>query len=421
MFESAHDHVSAYLRRISIQDAAIGMYVQELDRPWTDTPFLFQGLRIRNAEELQTLKEYCEFVYIDRERGIDLPQTRLLSGSSTSSPVPHIMKIANCPHNGIVYPDTVGVEEELDAATSIYQNSYRSIEKMFDVLRQDGVVSMHELRETSNDIVASVLRNPDAFMLLQKLKCKDDYSYTHAVNSSALAASFCRHLGFTRDEIKDIALGALVLDIGIIKLPESILEKSGPLNPISRKLIKHHVGFSLEMLDRITGMPPYAREMVATHHERLNGNGYPDGLEGQQIPLCGRIAAIVDCYDAMISKRPYKRPLSPSQAICELYKWRNIDFHEDLVEQFIQCLGAYPTGTLVELNSGQVGIVLSQNRLRRLYPRLLLILNSDKVHYEKPLVLDLWEHAQRSRGKTLDIKRAIDPETLGIDPADYYL
>jgi HD-GYP domain-containing protein (c-di-GMP phosphodiesterase class II) len=258
-------------------------------------------------------------------------------------------------------------------------------------------------------------------MLLQIIKNKDSYSYTHAVNCCALAASFCRHLGFAEEEIADIALGALMLDVGIVKLPNTILEKNGPLSPASLKLVRHHVNFSMDMVKRIPQVPEIVYDMIMTHHERMNGKGYPRGIDGSQIPVCGRIAAIVDCYDAMISKRPYKKSLSPSEAVCEIYKWRSIDFHEDLVEQFIQCLGAYPTGTLVALNSGQVGIVMSQNRLRRLYPKILLILDSEKVRYEQPKILDLWEYANQSRDMVLEIQRTVDPNMLGIDPTDYYL
>jgi HD-GYP domain-containing protein (c-di-GMP phosphodiesterase class II) len=421
MFEPNQDQSRGYFIKVDTSDLAVGMYVQELDRPWTKTPFLFQGFCIKSTQEIDTLREHCDYVYVDREQSIDLPDACRLNIDNSASLANQVKVIARASCKTGVYADSVPVEQELETAKDIYSKSYSLVEDMFTALRADGIVSVHEIRETANNIITSVLRNPDAFMLLQIIKNKDSYSYTHAVNCCALAASFCRHLGFAEEEIADIALGALMLDVGIVKLPNTILEKNGPLSPASLKLVRHHVNFSMDMVKRIPQVPEIVYDMIMTHHERMNGKGYPRGIDGSQIPVCGRIAAIVDCYDAMISKRPYKKSLSPSEAVCEIYKWRSIDFHEDLVEQFIQCLGAYPTGTLVALNSGQVGIVMSQNRLRRLYPKILLILDSEKVRYEQPKILDLWEYANQSRDMVLEIQRTVDPNMLGIDPTDYYL
>jgi HD-GYP domain-containing protein (c-di-GMP phosphodiesterase class II) len=421
MPESDQNQTREYFIKVDTCDLALGMYVQELDRPWTKTPFLFQGFCIKSTEEIDTLREHCEYVYVDREQSIDLPDARRFSIENSASLANQVRGIAQVSCKTGIYADSVPVEQELETAKNIYSTSCSLVQDMFTTLRADGIVSVQEIRETANSIIASVLRNPDAFMLLQIVRNKDSYSYTHAVNCCALAASFCRHLGFTEEEIGDIALGALLLDVGIVKLPKSILEKQGPLNPVSLKLVHHHVEFSMAMVRRIPQVPRIVHDMIMTHHERMNGRGYPHGIKGDQIPVCGRIAAIVDCYDAMISKRPYKKSLSPSEAVCEIYKWRNIDFHEELVEQFIQCLGAYPTGTLVELNSGQVGIVMSQNRLRRLYPKILLVLDCEKTHYERPKMIDLWEYAQNSRDMVLDITHTVDPDKIGIDPTCYYL
>ncbi len=258
-------------------------------------------------------------------------------------------------------------------------------------------------------------------MLLQRMKNKNRYRYTHAINSCALAATFCRHLGFSKTEIHDISMGALMLDVGTTRLPDSLIDMEEALNPVSMKLVRHHVQFGMEILDNTPDLPPVVREMLLTHHERINGKGYPAGLSGYQIPVSGRIAAIIDCYDAMISSRPYRKKISPVEAISALYNWRNIDFQEDLIEQFIQCIGAYPTGSLVELTSGQVGIVMSQNRVRRLYPKILLILTADGNPYESPQMLDLWEYAQQTRSDKLEISKVVDADELGIDPSDYYL
>lgn len=421
MFESASDPDHGDLRKIQTTDLAIGMYVQELDRPWSDIPFLFRGFSIKDAEEINVLMNHCDYVYIRQPDETGMAPGHRSVGYPDAAARQHLLRIANAVNLENPYPDTTAVEKELVVAREIYTSSYASIENMFCALREGGTLNVDAIRYTAGNIVASVLRNPDAFFLLQKFKYNDNYCYTHAVNNCALAATFCRHLGFTREEIGEIALGALLLDIGAIRLPAYILEKPGPLSPISLKLVRHHVNFALEMVDRVQEMPQIARDMIMTHHERVSGRGYPRGLQGDQIPVCGKIAAIVDCYDAMISKRPYQETMSPTHAVHALHKWCNIDFQEDLIEQFIQCLGAYPTGTLVELNSGQIGIVLSQNRIKRFYPRVLVILKSDREHYEIPYIVDLWEYANKSSAGALKIQRSIDPDTIGINPVDYYL
>ena len=418
--QSALENNNSSFEKVSCSDLKVGMYIQELDRPWLDTPFMFQGFYIRDDEEIETLQGYCEYVFINRaQEDIDpgVIHTTIEPEQSTTSRVKAIAIKTGSER----YIDTVVVEKELETARKIYAESHKAIENIFSTAHSDGTVNLEDASETTSNIVDSVLRNPDAFMLLQRMKNKDRYKYTHAINCCALAATFCRHMGFSKAEIQDISMGALLLDIGITKLPDSIIDMQGALKPLQMKMVRNHVNFGLAMLEKTPNLPPTVRDILLTHHERINGKGYPNALKGEQIPVCGRIAAIVDCYDAMISTRPYKERITPTEAVCTMYNWRNTDFHEDLMEQFIKCIGAYPTGSLVELNTGQVGIVMSQNRVRRLFPKVLLILNADRITYEQPTTVDLWEYNRKTKGTVLEIKKVIDADELDIDPSDYYL
>ena len=419
--ESAKQIDDTFLEKIDCNDLKEGMFVQELDRPWLETSFMFQGFCIKNAEEIETLKKYCEFVYINKARS-DIDPRIIHERPDRKPAVDDETIVTTRIRLGTnTYQDTAPIEEELEAAREIYEDSNNAIEDIFDTASDGNTIDVKEATRTTTSIVDSVLRNPDAFMLLQRMKNKNRYRYTHAINSCALAATFCRHLGFSKTEIHDISMGALMFDVGTTKLPDSLVDMAESLNPVSMKLVRHHVQFGLEILDNTPDLPPVVREMMLTHHERINGKGYPGGLKGDQIPVSGRIAAIIDCYDAMISTRPYRKKISPVEAISTLYNWRNIDFQEDLIEQFIQCIGAYPTGSLVELSSGQVGIVMSQNRVRRLFPKILLILTADGEPYESPEMLDLWEYHEKTQSEPLEINKVVDAEELGIDPADYYL
>lgn len=419
--EAAKEINDAFLEKVGCNDLKVGMFVQELDRPWLETPFMFQGFRINNKDEIQSLQKYCEFVFINKTRSQIDPRIIHETVDTDSSEDTDTTVTTRIKLGTNAYPDTAPIEEELDAARTIYEQSNSAVTDIFSTAGEDGAIDVKEAKKTTTGIVESVLRNPDAFMLLQRMKNKNRYRYTHAINSCALAATFCRHLGFSKTEIHDISMGALMLDVGTTRLPDSLIDMEEALNPVSMKLVRHHVQFGMEILENTPELPPVVREMLLTHHERINGKGYPAGLSGDQIPVSGRIAAIIDCYDAMISSRPYRKKISPVEAISTLYNWRNIDFQEDLIEQFIQCIGAYPTGSLVELSSGQVGIVMSQNRVRRLYPKILLILTADGNPYESPQMLDLWEYAQQTRSDKLEISKVVDADELGIDPSDYYL
>ncbi len=419
--QSAVENQDSRLEMVTTSDLKVGMFVQELDRPWLETPFMFQGFRIKNTKEIETLSKYCDFVYINKKQGTIDPRIIHANISSECPQRSRVMAISRSQNASTRYTDTVIVEKELETARVIYEQSNSAIEGIFNTALSDGTVNLGAANKTTKGIVDSILRNPDAFMLLQRIRERDVYRYNHAINSCALAATFCRHMGFSRDEIHDISLGALMLDIGIIKLPDSLVNSKDTLSPESLDLIRSHVNLGIELITNTPDIPAIVRDMIMTHHERVNGKGYPNKLKGDRIPICGRIAAIVDCYDAMITNRPYMKRIPPTEALCTMYKWRNTDFHEDLIEQFIQCIGTYPTGCMVELSSGQVGIVMSQNRVRRLYPKILAILNADKVKYKEPHIIDLWEYSQKSKGEVLDIKRVIDAEELGIDASDYYL
>lgn len=411
----------ASTKRISTINLMEGMYVQELDRPWVETPFLFQGFKLEKQREIEILQELCEYVYINVELGVDAPDVYHRHDPSRKVTMQEVVQVSKLPPPQTKYEDSTDVEHELEVAKDTYQKSQRLVDDLFNDIRNKGKLNVPAINEAVDEITDSVLRNPDAFMLLRQLKSKDTYSYSHAIDSCALAASFCRHLGFPKNELKDVAMGTLLLDVGKLKVPEGILDKNDRLTEEEFRLMQRHVTFGVEMLVGAGNIPKTTIEMVATHHERLNGKGYPQKLKGEAIPVSGRIAAIIDCYDAMTSERPYKKPVSAHDAIRELYKWRGNDFQEELVEQFIQCLGIYPTGTLVELNSGQVAIVLSQNRVRRLSPKLLLIMNADKVPYEKPHILDLMKYEEETLSERLTIKHALDPVDFGIDPSDYYI
>jgi HD-GYP domain-containing protein (c-di-GMP phosphodiesterase class II) len=405
------------MRKVGTDELEIGMYVQELDRPWIETPFLFQGFTINTAEDIEKLKEFCDYVFITEEQHLMRPEL----ARPTDTAANRTVSVKGLPSTPVHYQDQVGVEQELGVARSAHHNLTKEVHALVGSIRIGRDISAREIAKAVEQMIDSIIRNPDAFFWLTMLKKVDSYAYHHAVDSSALAVAFGRHLGFGKEELNDLAIGVLLCDIGNTRLPKSLLRKPGKLSPDDREMIRQHVAHTVDIMKAIPGISETAVEIAYTHHERFNGSGYPRGLKGNEIPIGGRIAAIVDYYDAITSDRPYNPALSSHLAIRRLYERRNVDFQEELVEQFIQTLGVYPTGSLVELSTGEVGVVLSQNRLRALRPKVMLILDKNKVAYGIFPTLDLIAEPRDSEGNIIEILRAVEPNTYGIDPKNYYL
>jgi HD-GYP domain-containing protein (c-di-GMP phosphodiesterase class II) len=410
-------------KKTNVTDLHIGMYVAALDRPWLETPFLFQGFIIENEADLKLLKEQCEYVYVDEERITrQNPKFTFKSGQGFArrfdKSVKHEFKDIKGKH---VYRDKVPVEKELNVARAIREDLEDEFKLILQRVGEGKKLDIENASKAISSMVESVLRNPDAFLWLSRLKQSDSYSYQHSIDSAVLSVSMGRHLGFSKGEMNDLAIGTLLLDVGKVKLPEGLLTKPGRLTADELREIHKHVDYSVKIMTETKGISAKAIEMAYSHHERHDGSGYPRGIKGTEIPLFGRIAAVVDCYDAMTSDRAYSKAIAPHQAIRLLYEWRNKDFQEEIVEQFIQCLGVYPTGSLVELSTGQVGVVLSQNRVRHLRPRIILILDEDKIAYEAFPVVDLIKETEDKDGNPLEVDKVLEPHAYGIDPATMYI
>jgi HD-GYP domain-containing protein (c-di-GMP phosphodiesterase class II) len=258
-------------------------------------------------------------------------------------------------------------------------------------------------------------------MWLSMMQKKSAYTYSHSVDNCALAIAFGRHMGLPKKDLRTLAIGMLMMDMGNVKVPDAILNKPGRLTAAEYRIVKKHVGHGVEILKKTKDMNEDITNIALTHHERFDGSGYPNALQGTQIPVYGRMAAIIDCYDAMTSKRPFSAAKSPYVALQNIYNWRGSAFQPELVEQFLQCMGVYPTGSLVEMSNGEVAIVLEQNMTQRMRPKIMLILNEEKIHFEEYKIIDLAEHFEDNDHLPLNIYRGLDPGAYDIDPTEYYL
>lgn len=428
-------------KKVPANQLEIGMYVAQLDRPWLETPFLFQGFYIRDNDEIDELITHCDHVFVtcdslpaDTEVAANASST---AGQATNGAQPgkkrlsfrSLFKIGrpeavedDFEQSNIYYREVTSLKKELSTASCLHQQAVATVRGVMDNLKSSGNLDLKGVEAAVTPMVDSVLRNPAALACLMRMQKKGDYLYHHSIASSVWATILGRQIGLSRDDIGVIAYGAMLLDVGKTQVPDEILNKPEKLRDDERRLMQRHVQFGLDILDKAGEVDSRILDMVAHHHERYNGTGYPRRLSGNDIPVFGRIAGIVDAYDAMITFRPYANQVSSYDALRQLRVLADVEFQAEIVEQFTRAIGVFPTGTLVELNTGEVAIVTKQNRIRRLRPEVMVIMDADKRLLEHFSIKDLNEEKVSSQGEqSLWIECGLPPGAHGIDPTEYYL
>jgi len=394
-----------------------GMYVAELDRPWLDSPFLFQGFRITNIDELEQLSEVCEYVFVDAEKSI-VPVSSQLSIVPTRSKK-QTSKASNYIKSAVPYQTSF--EQEYPRAKQIYNIAHENAMNLYSDVRVGKSLRVAEVKYTVSSLVDSVMRHPDALMLLSTLQEKSDQSVGHAVNVCALSVTFGRFLGFSKQQLMELGAGALLHDIGEIKVPDNILENFGKCTPEEIRLYQDHTTYGAAILHNSKGLPDSVISIARDHHERANGTGYPQHLQSEQLHLYTTIVSIVDVYDSVTSGM-YGRPAIPcTDALKNIYAWRDDFFDQILVEKFIQCLGIYPLGSVVELRSGYVGIVISINPKSRLLPIILLVRDQHKQPIEPPKIINLSLFLNSKNKQLYEIAHVTSAEKYSIDVRNYLL
>ncbi len=426
--------------QVEVEHLIKGMYVCQLDRPWLSTPFPFQGFVVRGARDIAALQKYCSFVYVDVLRGVppkadsglNRPwqpevKTAQYGGEALNIALPRRNLGKNPGAYGIssvpikVRPDfyraPAGFRKEMKRAQQFHLDLSRQVAGVVDDIRVGRSINVRGVTRTTQEMVQSIIRHPDAFVWMIKLRDRDDYSYGHSVRMSVLSAVLGRHLGLSEHQLDRVALGSLLCEVGKAKVPRRLLDKKSPLAAEEMARVRSHVTEGVEILDRCVGIGDDVIEVVENHHERFDGSGYPEGKFGDQIPLLGRIAGVTDTYDAMTSLRPYTdQVFTAAQATDFLYNNRDVLFQGQLVEEFIQALGIYPTGTLVELSSGEVALIKEQNVAQRIQPVVLMVLGSDKRPLEKLERVDLRDYNRAHEDKPVSIVRGLAAGEFGLDP-----
>jgi len=387
-------------KRISVDELRFGMYVAELDRPWTDTPFTFQGFVLSTHKQLELLKKHCATVLVDAERS---------DPTVASGP-------ARLPH-----AESASVDQELTPARAAYGDSRTLMHDVLSAVKIGRTLDAGQITSAVTAMTESVLRNPDALLLLSQLHKMGEYNESHALDVSIYMITFGRFLQLDQRQIEFLGCLGLLQDIGKLRLPKELLDKRGGLSAAETAVARRHVDYSVEILRSTPGLPAELPRIAALHHERHDGSGYPARLRGGEIGTLGSIAAIIDTFDALTVQRPHADPVSPSAAISTLYKARGVLFDAHLVEQFIRCIGIFPVGSLVELNSGEIGVVIAQNAAQRLSPRVMVIRDAAGKPMVPQKLLDLARAPKATANEPYRILGTLEYGSVPFDPDSLFM
>ncbi|HAG96408.1 MAG: hypothetical protein CMK83_14880 [Pseudomonadales bacterium] len=390
--------------KVPTDQLKLGMHVSRLDRPWLDTPFLFQGFSVHDVDDLTALKNICEYVYIDV----------LKTGRVNSAARSALVGQGKPKHYEIVTP----VEKEIKEASQHYKKSFSEVERLLDTAYADGRIDTDEIRRHIKDCVDSIERNPSAMMWLTRIKNVDKYTAEHCLNVGILAIALGRHVGVGRKHMELLGLCGMLHDVGKMKVDQAILNKPDRLTREEFEHMKLHVVYGREILVQDSTLPNEVIGAAYNHHERQDGKGYPTGMDAAALNFYTKVVTIVDAYDAITSQRCYSKGNTSATALKILYENSGTQFDPRLVVKFIECIGIYPPGALVEMSSGEVGVVLSVEPENRLLPKVALLLDADKQPVAQRVV-DLKLERDKGLENPHRIKTVLMDGSYGIDLAEF--
>lgn len=316
--------------------------------------------------------------------------------------------------------ENIPVEMEIVEVYPQFAKTEADTRDVFEKIALGTNVDLVHVSQSLDNMLQSIERNPDALLWLSRLRQTDDYAYNKALYVSINMMAFGHFLSLPRKQVKDLGMAGLFQDLGKIQIPAEILQKPGRLEESEFVLVMQHVQASLDTLRSNTDISPDVMQVVAEHHERFDGSGYPNQLQGGAISLLGQIAGIMDTYCAMTSDKPYAKGMFSHQVLEHLYTTKDQKFSASLIDQLIQFFGIYPVSSLVELNSGEVAVVIQQNQIRRLQPRVMILLDTQKIRMRSPVTLDLIQSPLTPTGDAYRIVRGLPPDCYGLNPAHYY-
>ncbi|OWQ93944.1 phosphodiesterase [Roseateles aquatilis] len=407
------------LKKIPTAQVRLGMYLHGMEGSWLSHPFWKTKFVLTDPEDLKSLKASgVPFCWIDASLGLDVEVAEPVAPAPTPVPAavsepapeaPAVIAARVRPELGTA-PTSMG--EELERATQVMNRSKRAVMSLFGEARLGKAIDTEQCLPLVEEVASSVVRNPSALISLARLKTKDDYTYMHSVAVCALMVSLARQMGLDEPHTREAGLAGLLHDIGKMAMPLNVLNKPGALTDDEFAIMRDHPTRGYEMLKEGAAVPDAALDVALRHHEKMDGSGYPGKLVGEQISLLSRMGAVCDVYDAITSNRPYKAAWDPAASLARMAQWTG-HFDPRVFQAFVKCVGIYPVGTLVKLQSGKLAVVLEQNATALTAPRVRAFYSTKSQMPIPTQVLDL-----SAQGASDRIVGREDPATWGFQRLD---
>lgn len=418
----------AVIKRIDLQQLKVGMYVTRMDEDWAAAlQVRDQGLITRQATIDLFRQHGMQECYIDTAKGEDCEQgvpMDLFPEPLTRNKIQSIdAALAGNPgRNELRFPQCdddfplpgKSFEEERDNALAVRNQALDVVSDVMRDAKMGALVNLNVVESVVLNLTETLINNQNVILSMVTMRKKDEYLLEHSMNVSVLMGVLARSLGYRDQALHDLVLGAFLHDVGKTRVPDSILHNPGKLNPDEWEEMKRHVVYGMDILGTMTNLPDLSLRVCSQHHEHMNGSGYPRGLRDQQISLAGRMGAVVDVYDAITSDRVYHKGLEPNTALKKMLEWSGDHLDRDLVYQLIRCLGVYPAGSMVQLSSGYLAVVMEVCPQRPDKPRVKLVYDCKKQQSMSGTVVNLADTDQYGA-----IKNAAVPSQFGLNVRDY--
>lgn len=398
------------LKKVEVKQLKVGMAIHDLDCGWMEHPFMRNRFVLRSDDDIARItRAGIASVVIDCSAGLDVDGAPTLDEVAAQTETALVQLATRAPQHA-----RVDIGEELSRAAKVQRQALDVVRVVMRDVRLGQAVQLEQVGAVVEGVTASILRNAGALTSLLHIKNKDDYTFLHSVSVCALMVAFCRAREMDNALIYEAGLGGLLHDTGKALVPDEILNKPGRLTPEEFDIVKRHPSDGHALLSKSPEIGPIPLDITLHHHERRDGSGYPDALAAGQISEMAQMAAIVDVYDAITSDRSYHRGIAPAEAIRKLHAWSQYHFDPALTQEFMRCVGIYPVGTLVLLESGRLGVVVQAHPSNLLTPKVNVFFHTRQQVYIRPETVDL-SRALGFGGGDRIVRHEL-PERWNVDP-----